>query len=184
MPAVNVKCPPVPEFVLPTLTLSAPAAPLSATPVAITTLPAAPDAVVPVLSVMPPETPPLVDEPVRRSREPVPAVPSPLDRMMAPEEPAALPAAMPDAMVMAPVAPDAVVPELNSIAPEGPTVAAFADRSVTAPDEPEVVEPLTMATIPPDLLAAVVDPAIRMTCAPSDVLVVPTTAEILPDRPP
>jgi hypothetical protein len=81
--------------------------------------------------------------------------------MMAPEEPGTLPAAMPDAMVMAPVAPDAVVPELNSIAPDGPTVFALADRSVTAPDEPEVVEPLTMATIPPDLLAAVVDPATR-----------------------
>ena len=176
VPAVNVKCPPVPEFVLPTLTLSAPAAPLSATPVAITTLPAAPDAVVPVLSVMLPDVVLTVDEPVRRSREPVPAVPSPLDRMMAPVEPAALPAAMPDAMVTGPDCPVDAVPELNNIAPVLPAEGALAERMTTAPDVPDDGAPLSIDVRP----AVPWAPPSTMTWPTPAEFVLPTTTEMEP----
>ena len=176
VPAARLKCPPTPEFVLPMTTLSEPAAPLSAAPVAITTLPAAPDAVVPVLSVMLPDVVLTVDEPVRRSREPVPAVPSPLDRMMAPVEPAALPAAMPDAMVTGPDCPVDAVPELNNIAPVLPAEGALAERMTTAPDVPDDGAPLSIDVRP----AVPWAPPSTMTWPTPAEFVLPTTTEMEP----
>lgn len=153
--------PPGPLFVVPMTMLIAPAAPLVGMPTASTKSPTDPPADEPVLNVIDPVAPDEVDGPVCKSNEPVEPVASPDDRINPPLKPAAFPAATPDAIVRLPVAPLALVPLLNTTAPDVPVVPPLADRITMFPAAPPELAPDTTITTPPDLFVPAVEPACR-----------------------
>lgn len=145
--------------------VTGPLEPFVAAPVVITTLPVETDEVVPELSTIEPLVPAVVDGPVRRSTDPVAPGASPTDRIMPPDF-AVVPDTPPVAMVIAPVAPLVVVPELRIILPLVPVVAASPDR---------IVIPPLVTSVPPDTTKmwppAVVedDPAVTTIGAPASL---------------
>lgn len=64
----------------------------------------------------------------------------------------------PDATLTRPLEPEAVVPVLSRREPLTPVDAALAVRTTTAPEEEDVLEPLTTATVPPVAEAVVLPP--------------------------
>ena len=83
----------------------------------------------------------------------------------------------------APELPWPVVPLLNTTLPESPAVIAFADRTVTRPDDDTPPSPLTTLMDPPFDVASVVVPADTYTSPPAPESVDPTVRDIDPAAP-
>ncbi len=163
-------------------------------------LPALPEDALPVLNRIPPALPE-TEEPVERRMAPdavAPACPvaivmapvtpkaSPVEIDMAPECPvvdAAPP--VPVAIVTVPVLPPPVVPLLNSMLPERPTVLAFEERTTTEPDDDDRPAPEVIVNAPPTRVLEVVAPAMSCRLPPVPLLLRPMKTEIepaVPDR--
>ena len=83
----------------------------------------------------------------------------------------------------APELPCPVVPLLNTTLPESPAVTAFADRTVTRPDDDTPPSPLTTLMDPPFDVVCVVTPADTYTSPPAPELVEPTVSDMDPADP-
>lgn len=116
--------------------------------------------------------------PVAMVNAPEPLLEDPVLRMTAPELP---PPATPEAMIIRPLAPLAVVPEEKSRAPDCPLLTELPDLITTVPELDEVPDPDWMVTKPP----VFTESPPRMTMAPPmEVALVPTTTLMEPLEPP
>ena len=172
--------PPTPELVEPVTMEMAPAAPPVAAPVVMDTCPTVPALLAPTENTMYPLVPPDREEPVRMYVLPVVAVASPDVTNIAPVPPEM---ALPTMRDIAPVPPGPVVPVLNSKLPEElPATYAFPDTIVTAPEGPELAEPLRICRAPP-VDVDVVPPAWICRPPPAPEFVEPIVMDMAPDAP-